>query len=413
MEKFLKEEQCYIDLYDLFTINHCLEIGRLYQQTYQKHKDDKEVGNETKEDKEKAFSYALNWELLYKKTSRYKEKERTINEWVERDKNDQNKYDNANEPSFYCPKCKVQTQSTGKFLIDRYDKNPSRVLFFMECPKCKKREGVYDNGEVRVTKPDLCSKCGKEVTRTSKHKGEVYTITTRCNSCSYKEVDVDDFAKSRKERDQKEAEDKKLLEKYREEFCLDDKKGKEYIEMFEAIEVAAVVHDEEASKYDNKYYAKAIQLKRTTVAEFEKILVEKVEPAKYIKFTFGQPEISRNVTVPFTTQDSNSSRLDRQSINELEQIINATVKETNWRLVKDSISYRLGYLEGRIRGYESEEDMLKLAGKEKKPEPKSKIDPEMRQKYSTHAYVQMARITGELHGKENMRKMRGNLGFSL
>jgi len=163
MSNFLKELNYYIDLYDLITINSCLDSIRIYHQTYQKHKHDKEVENETKEDKEKAFSYALNWELLYKKTNRYKEKEQIISEWKERDRNDQDKYDNANELSFYCPKCKVYTQSTGKTLIDRYDKTPSRVLFFMECPNCKKREGIYDNGEIRESKSDLCPKCGKEV----------------------------------------------------------------------------------------------------------------------------------------------------------------------------------------------------------------------------------------------------------
>ncbi len=32
------------------------------------------------------------------------------------------------------------------------------------------------------------------------------------------------------------------------------------------------------------------------------------------------------------------------------------MRETNWRLMSDGISYRLGYLNGRLRAYEGEED---------------------------------------------------------
>ncbi len=68
--------------------------------------------------------------------------------------------------------------------------------------------------------------------------------------------------------------------------------------------------------------------------------------------------------------------------------------------------YRLGYLEGRLKGYDREEDMLKLAGKKEEPKPKPKIDDEKRQKYSSNNLVQLARMTGKYAGIENMRKRR-------
>lgn len=40
--------------------------------------------------------------------------------------------------------------------------------------------------------------------------------------------------------------------------------------------------------------------------------------------------------------------------------LNATIKDTNWRLMAGGTSYRLGYLNGRIRAYEDEDDMKKL-----------------------------------------------------
>ena len=68
--------------------------------------------------------------------------------------------------------------------------------------------------------------------------------------------------------------------------------------------------------------------------------------------------------------------------------------------------YRLGYLEGRLKGYEHEEDMLKLAGKKEVAKPMAKIDEEKRSKYSHHNLVQLARLLGEHEGIERLRKKR-------
>lgn len=110
--------------------------------------------------------------------------------------------------------------------------------------------------------------------------------------------------------------------------------------------------------------------------------------------------------VAFTVQDTDSSRKDRISASELEKLITNALKDTNWRLVSNSVIYRLGYLKGQLKGYESEEDMLKLAGKREETKPKPKIDEEKRNKYSHHHLVQLARLTGQHEGIENIRKRR-------
>lgn len=43
--------------------------------------------------------------------------------------------------------------------------------------------------------------------------------------------------------------------------------------------------------------------------------------------------------------------------------MNRTLESTNWRLASDGISYRLGYLNGRLHAYENEEDLKKLVEK--------------------------------------------------
>ena len=48
------------------------------------------------------------------------------------------------------------------------------------------------------------------------------------------------------------------------------------------------------------------------------------------------------------------------STSNLQKLIKRTLKDTNWRLMSDGISYRLGLMSGRLRAYESKEDLLKL-----------------------------------------------------
>ena len=75
----------------------------------------------------------------------------------------------------------------------------------------------------------------------------------------------------------KENEDKRLLAKHREEFCLSDKEGMEHVETLEALEVGHEVYEEEKQKYNDKAYQVAVNLKRLNVLELEKHLSEKLQ----------------------------------------------------------------------------------------------------------------------------------------
>jgi hypothetical protein len=50
----------------------------------------------------------------------------------------------------------------------------------------------------------------------------------------------------------------------------------------------------------------------------------------------------------------------RVSASNLQKLVKKTLIGTNWRLMTQGIDYRLGLLSGRLRAYESEEDLLKL-----------------------------------------------------
>jgi hypothetical protein len=53
----------------------------------------------------------------------------------------------------------------------------------------------------------------------------------------------------------------------------------------------------------------------------------------------------------------------------LKKLIQKALEDTNWRLMSEGISYRLGYLKGRLRAYESEEDLKKLVLQKAKKQP--------------------------------------------
>lgn len=48
------------------------------------------------------------------------------------------------------------------------------------------------------------------------------------------------------------------------------------------------------------------------------------------------------------------------------------LEDTNWRLTSNGITYRLDYLSGRLRAYESEEELKKLAVRNEKTKSKQK-----------------------------------------
>lgn len=413
--QYLHDEQSYIDRYDLHTVEECLDTVKMFQKIYQKSLTSEDLKDLSEEEKLRNVNLMLGRQLFVIKGKRYEKKQETIQKWIEDDKLKHDKQDLTLAPEgVVCPLCDGSMSfNSSKHLEYSYDSPILRMMFLFKCNKCEKQQWVYDDGEIRVSKPDLCPKCKKELDVTGSRKEKVITTLYKCKHCDYSKKDVLDLAKSdqehkkwEEEQKKKEEENKKLLEKYRAEFCLSDKDGKEHVETFEAMEVANVVHDEEMQKYDDPVYERVSKLKKTTIADLEKLLIEPLEKAKYTKLSFEKPEIGQYVIVPFTLQNNDSLRRDRVSVSELEKLIKDAVEDTNWRLLSNSVIYRLGYLEGRLKGYEREEDMLKLAGKTEEPKPKPKIDEEKRQKYASNNLVQIARMTGKYAGIENMRKRR-------
>ncbi|CAN5128890.1 hypothetical protein BH11PAT4_BH11PAT4_1100 [soil metagenome] len=346
----------------------------------------------------------LGMTLLGTKAERYRNRKDTIEEWFERDRAKQDRYDNTPEPAgVRCLECDGNMKSTMKHLED-YTNQPLRLLFFFECAKCKKRRGIYENGEEKASKPDPCAKCGGTLNRKSEDKDDVLTITTTCSNCDFTETDVDDFKAWRKEREQREREDEELLEKYRGEYCFSEKEGKEHVELVEAMKFGNEVFEYEKRLYDDPDREAVSQIRRLTAAELEKTLIKPLEDARFEKLMLDRPEITQHVIIPFTVQDADPSRKSDESTRALQSVIKKLLDDTNWRLM-DHPSYKMGYVWGRLKGYDQEEDLLKLTRKNDPPKPKE-LDPEKLGRLGHHNVVQLAKLFGQMEGVENRRKKR-------
>ena len=414
--QYLNDEQNYVDRYDLHTIEECLDTVKMFQDIYKTSLTSEELKDISQEVKSHDANLMLHRTLFAIKGKRYEKKQETIQKWMEEDKLKQDKQDHAPIPEgIVCPLCGGSMSfNSSKHLDYSYDNPIMRMMFLFKCSKCEKQQWVYDDNEIRLSKPDLCPKCKEEIDIKATRKSKVITWKHKCKACGYTKTEIEDLAKRdeehkkwEEEQKKKEEEGKKLLEKYREEFCLNEKDGIEHVETLEAMEVGHEVYEEEKQKYDDKAYQTAVNLKRLTVLEIEKLLTEKLEKEKYVKFTLDKPDMGRFVTIPFNVLDANSTRNPNISEATLKKLLKDSLEDTNWRLMSDGIRYRLGYLSGTLKAYEKEEDLLELVGAKKEVKaPKSKIDPEKRAKYASHNLVQLARMSGEFDGIEATRKRR-------
>jgi len=403
--EYLKEKQEYIDRYDLDTIEDCIKWYRSLKDNFSKHRNGKEFKKYTDEEFSEEVDKVLNRFMLVIKTQWFKNKEESIKKWMNKDKELQDKQDNTPAPEeINYPICGKEMELISKDLHDTYDEN-SYMLFMFECKKCNKRRAVKEDGSEWSYKKPKCPKCKSILKTEVKHKGDITKFIDKCPKCGYKKVDIDDHKKWRQEQEIKEKRNKELLEKFREECCYTDEKGKEMIELSEVLAFAHEVREFEASKYDDPTFEKAMNINKIGVVEVEDLLRKVLEKEKYIKFSTEKPEIDRYVIVPFSFQDSDSVRSRKNNLSDLERLIKNTLEGTNWRLLNGSLMNRLGFISGKLKGYEQDEDLQEICGYKKEKE-KKKLDPEKLAKYGSNNMVQLEKMLGEHDGIERMRKRR-------
>ena len=347
---YLKDEIHYNELYDKFTIEECKrweDKKGLEDLPSIKDEDPKKLKIKIDFTKNVVIPVAL----YAIKGERYAKKAETIRQWMDRDRALDEKVANAVEPKgIRCLTCSSPMSCISRDLHS--DNNKDRVLFMFECPqKGHKRRAYWEGGEEWEPRPTLCSKCKTATNSTNVRNGDLITTTYICPGCGNKETDTMDLSIKEKEIDPN-------FEADRKKYCLSEKEGGDYITwMANTKHLLSVVKDREENK---QAYEAVAKIKKLTVIELEKLLAPALEKEGYIHLQLANPEIDKNVVVPFTAQDSKAGRESRTSEYDLKRILKKILEDTNWRLMTDGVNYRLGVLSGRLKGYESEEDLIKL-----------------------------------------------------
>jgi len=355
--KYLKDNNYYSELYDILTIKDCIRSIEIMHGKIKK--DRKEIESFKLADI-KGFVGALGEIILYyKKGEEYRNKEKIINEWIEKDKIKQDKYDNTREPtSVFCDQCNWEMELDGKSLHD-YSDEPMRVLFFFRCPKCRKGKGVFENGEIYKPMIEKCPDCGKELNTEKIRKDKVVTTFYKC-ICGYKNKEIWDLKADEEEHKKREKHDNLLLEKFRSLFCLSKEEGDKYIASQLRTESSLKQIRDIKEKEDNPKYQKVKALKKLKVGEMQSLIEKTVEDNNYTRLNFEKPELDKFIIIPFTVQDNKTDRCDYDSGRDLRRALIKALGDTNWCLMSDGITNRLGMLCGKIKGYESEDDLMKI-----------------------------------------------------
>jgi len=380
MYTHLKERQFYEDIYD----RHTVEDARRGMVHYHKFYDDVEKMLDKDDTIDRPgnaavlnafYMQAVGLELLH----RYENRERYIADWMAQDEAKDTQIAAARlteEP--HCHHCGKQgLRIIDKSLMHRkedakYD-DPEEVLFMLHCPHCDKNSAFWEDGTAWKIDPERCPKCRTEVThRTTKTKTAL-TITYACPSCGHSYKEKMDLRKKEEKPDPD-------FDKDRIYYCLVDKEFRDKLyAVKDGFERMAELSKKFKEKEDNKHIYDAIkEMKKPKIAELSAILTPVLEKAGYIEFSLDKPEMGKDVIIGFNCLDSKSDRNDYDSEKTLKKTVEKALANTNWRLMSDGIHYRLGYLNGRLRAYEREEDLKNLVAKsaklKKKPKGKKTTD---------------------------------------
>jgi hypothetical protein len=190
----------------------------------------------------------------------------------------------------------------------------------------------------------------------SNRRADVITTTYTCPDCAHTYKDKLDLKHEEEPTDPDYEEDRRI-------YCLQDEAmRKEHQDAKFRFEDLIRFGKEMKEKEDNKHIYDAMkEIKKPKIAELTPLLQPLLEKAGYIELSLDKPEMGKDVFVGFNCLDTKSDRNDYDSKKELEKLVKKGLEDTNWRLMSDGISYRLGYLNGRVRAYEREEDLKKLA----------------------------------------------------
>lgn len=345
----LRERSYYEDLYDRHTVEDCR-----WHEEWQPPAIEQKEGEEklTSRQIEWCYTFVTDWQIFHIVGDRFLKREKTIDEWMERDKKRDALIANARRPLMHCPSCGrlMDCIDTHLYYGDRNERD--RVEFFFGCKPCKQVKHVFEDGNEIPRKPILCDQCNKEVECDfRKKKGKSYFVKT-CKHCGHIEESLDE------EKPLPTEEEIERFERDKKRFCLTPEQGqryKNYLERTGKMETEKREHQQNIEFHD-----KLADVKKLNIAGLEKLLKSAIKKAGYTDLHITMPPPDRQIILNFSVRDTEEKRRSHESEKTLEKLFGSVLEDKNWALMSDGVHYRLGMLSGRIRGYETEDDLQEL-----------------------------------------------------
>jgi len=342
MYKYLKDRSYYEDLYDRSTV----ESG-LWHEDYFFNKAKDKKGKKLSEDMAK---WLCRIQLYFYTGDRYSKREDCINKWMERDRKEDDLLENTPIPDALCFMCENPMEFAHKHLQTDFKKNESYVEFIFHCKDCEV-SSVFNNKGRDDRIPWQCPECKKRLSIKHTRKNNVITTKEHCDFCGYNHEDELDLSSKP---EVKKVPTKAELKKFREDklrFCLSPQEGMKYMESVANLErLNKILGDVE--KKDERPKVKVLSIR-----ESQKYLKEVLKANGCENITFSEPDTVEDVVFRFKAIDSRErGAYDARKI--VKKAVITKFIGTNWVLMSDGVSYRLGVLEGRLKGKEYSEDVI-------------------------------------------------------
>lgn len=342
--KYRKPDQFYIDRHDQITIKCCKEkyeehLSKLLIQAGDNHFR-RDAAENTVEYFVK-FQYCLCF---------WREKTITIKKWIQDDERKDNLVEAFVPPAgLKCRTCSETITSSDHF----FDQNEELVLI-MSCRQLEHpRVFIYSNGDSVIKEKPKCPDCGSNLnTKTEKGKDR-FTFNTACTQCSYVETETFELPVELPPIDEDE----------RTRYCFTDEYGAKVEVDFERIkELAGLAQEIQMENQHPGLWEVINQIQKLTISQVESLIAKELHSKGFVKLNFESPQLDRHIIVPFTIQDA-QSREQRKSVLKVAKALKEVLLLTNWRLIdpQNSLEHRLGIISGRLKAFETDEDIQKLA----------------------------------------------------
>ena len=375
MYTYLKDRQYYEDRYDDGTVEICRSGERIVNDTFKIM--EKKVSK--KELTEKLPGWYLQYSTYYfwfvesAAAACHEKRDATIAKLIEEDEKKDDRLAKAHiSGGTYCRSCGKDMRVISKDYMRRDNRKDDDILIMFECDGCNKRLALWQDGTEWEGAKHECEKCGGNTISKTTKKFDVITWTETCEKCKHVKTDTLDLTDTKTELEPVD----KNLELDRKRFVFDKDMVFKYEQKLNHLVRRAKLHATEQDKVEHvDVYDGIKQVKKLKIAQLKELLEPIFIKVGYSDFKLGDPQIGREVSLEFSCLDTKEDREEYDSRKILHKAIDKALEDTNWRVMSAGVSYRLGFLTGSLRAYESEEELKKLVEQRMKKGYVPKAEP--------------------------------------